>query len=65
MTDEKRVYTIDTMCGAHWSDAVLNVIDILNEELGLDLFVFRDGNAIDTVCEKLGIRFDDDSNIVK
>ena len=63
--ENKNINTIETLYGEAWSDAVLNVINVLNEELGLDLTVCRNGNTIDTVCEKLGIRFDDDSNIVR
>lgn len=62
---EPKTYTIENMCGAAWSDAVMNVMAVLNEELGLDLNWLQNGNQIETICTKLGIRFDEESNIVK
>jgi hypothetical protein len=62
---ENKVVGIEALYGAAWSDAVMSVMEVLNETLGLELNWLENGNQIDTICTKLGIKFDIDGNIVK
>jgi hypothetical protein len=62
---ENKVVGIEALYGAAWSDAVMNVMEVLNETLGLELNWLENGNQISTICTKLGIKFDINGNIVK
>ena len=65
----KRIVTsdrhIDDMYGDAYNSGIQNVIKILNKNLGTKLFYARDWATIDSVCEELGIKFDDDGEIVR
>ena len=58
-------FSITELYGNAWETAIENAIYELNKTLKLNLFFARDNNQVDTLCERLGIRFDENGEIVK
>lgn len=57
--------TSNAMCGEAYNNAIMSVIDVLNTTMGTKFFYSRDWAQIDMLAEKLGIKFDENGNIVK
>lgn len=55
----------NAMMGERYNTAVMEVIRVLNEELSLNLFYARDWSTIHNVCDRLGIEFDEDGDIIR
>ena len=62
--DKERVFTIDDLYASAYENAINNVIGVLNESLGTKYFFSRDCYVIDTIAEKLNIKFDVDGEII-
>lgn len=58
-------YKIDELISIAYQNAIQEVIDVVNRELGLSLFYFRDWSGVETLACKLGLRFTKDGNIIK
>lgn len=62
---EKRGLTIQQLFGENWNTAIMSVIDILNRERSDKLFYHRDKFYVEDIAIALGMRFDDEGNIIK
>lgn len=60
-----KTYTINQLIGEEYREAICNVMWELNNIFGNNLFFGRDDAKVDMLAEKLGIRFDENGNIVR
>ena len=62
-----KTYDINStaMCGEAYVSAITNVACMLNKTMGTNFFYARDWAQLDMLAEKLGIRFDENGNIVR
>ena len=56
---------INELFGEAYKEAIIQVIEVLNNELGTNFFYARDWARIDTIALRLGITFDENGEIVK
>lgn len=61
----KRTFTIDELYASAYVSAIGNVISVLNSTMKTKYFFFRDCVAVEIMAMRLGIKFDEDGEIVK
>ncbi len=55
----------DLLFGEAWNEAIREVAEVLNEELGTNLFSMRDWTRLERIAERFHIRFNENGEIVR
>lgn len=57
--------TIEFMFASAYENALTNVADEINKQMGTNFSYVRDWASLDIIAGKLGVRFDDNGEIIK
>lgn len=58
-------FTIDDMYAGAWNEAIEEIVNIINEELGQEVCSIQEWTPIENIASRLGVRFNENGEILR